>query len=286
MPQEYLKSFNTTRIFLLARIPKTEKYITQEAIDNESQIFGDILQGPFMENYRNLTYKHLMGLQWASSVCEKATFILKVDDDIVFDFNRTYKYLTSIPISQREMFISGHILNNTLPRRQKQNKWYVTWDEYPRSNYPPYFSGWYYIISPKIAKELCKEAIYHPYFWIDDIFITGVLTEALGIQLKELPINYMLEYYELLECCLKDMITKSIKCDYVVGPNGGRNNLIVEFNQALTNCDMWKNCTVRTLDNSLKRTCVMYRERSIFSDGQGEVRYIKLYNLRQTTSPL
>ncbi|XP_047537047.1 beta-1,3-galactosyltransferase 5-like [Vanessa atalanta] len=274
MPPDYLASLRVTRIFLLAKIPTNERYITQEAINDENNTYGDILQGSFFENYRNLTHKHLMGLEWASSICKNASFILKVDDDTVFNFNRTYNFLKKLPKGDKNLLM-GYVLNNTLPRRNKQNKWYVTFEEYNRNIYPPYLSGWYYIISPKIASVMCEEAMYNTYFWIDDIFVTGLLSESLGLKLKELPKNFWLEYYELLECCLRDMVTKSMKCDYVVGPNGGRNNLIVEFNEAYNNCQA-RNCTQRPKDHDLKTDCIVGKERAIFSDGQAEVHHINL----------
>ncbi|CAH2267771.1 beta-1,3-galactosyltransferase 5-like [Pararge aegeria] len=276
MPSTYLSKLNIIRVFLLARIPENEKYITQDAIRDESKIFGDILQGSFYENYRNLTYKHLMGLKWASSVCQNASYILKIDDDTVFNIIKTYDFLKGIPMADSNDFLMGYILNNTKPRRIQQNKWYVTWEEYSRNEYPAYLSGWYYIISPKIAAMISAEAIYHPFFWIDDIFVTGLLVESLGLKLKQLPKDYWLEYYELLECCIRDMIKKSIKCDYIVGPNGGRSNLIVEFNEAFANCQKWSNCTTRPKDHDLKKECVMFRDRTIFSDGQAEVHHINL----------
>lgn len=252
---------------------KLFRYITQEAIIDESNTFNDILQGSFYENYRNLTYKHLMGLEWASSECNKVSYILKIDDDTVFNIKKTYEFLKTLP--KDDELLMGYILNYTLPKRNKQNKWYVTFDEYPRSIYPPYLSGWYYIISPKVASLICDEAMYNSFFWIDDIFVTGLLIESLGLKLKQLPDKYWLEYYEQLECCLRDMITKSIKCEYVIGPNGGRENLIVEFNEAYANCERWKNCTIRS-DYDIKKACIVTKERTIFSNGQPEVHHINL----------
>ncbi|XP_047033881.1 beta-1,3-galactosyltransferase 5 [Helicoverpa zea] len=275
MPAEELRKVNATRVFLLAQIPEKEKYITQSAINDESNTFGDILQGKFVENYRNLTYKHLMGLKWASTTCHEASFILKVDDDTVYNLNKTYNLLKTI--DNPTGLLMGYMLNNTKPRRNKENKWYVTYDEYPRSEYPSYLSGWYYITTPKVAAALCDEAIYHPYLWIDDIFVSGLLRESLGIKLKQLPDKFWLAYYELLECCLNDMIKKSIKCDYVVGPNGGRNNLILEFNDAIRNCNSWSNCTVRSQDQDLEKKCIAHKERTIFGDGgKAEIQYVKL----------
>ncbi|KAG6449931.1 hypothetical protein O3G_MSEX006307 [Manduca sexta] len=274
MPPELLRSLNIARIFLLARIPENEKLITQAAIKDESEAFDDILQGSFVENYRNLTYKHLMGLQWASTNCYKAKFILKVDDDIVFNLNKSITFMKTI--NKTENLVMGYVLEYTKPRRNKENKWYVTWDEYSRNYYPPYLSGWYYITTPKVATLICDEATYHPKFWIDDILITGILTESLGFKLQHLPNDYWLEYYELLECCLRDMIDKSIMCNHVVGPNGGRNNLIVEFNEAVGHCESWKNCTQRSSEKPLKKVCIVNSDRTIFSNGQGQVELTKL----------
>ncbi|XP_073950467.1 beta-1,3-galactosyltransferase 5-like [Choristoneura fumiferana] len=272
IPKELLDSMNVTRIFLLAKIPPHEKYINQNAIEDESRAFGDILQGSFIEDYRNLTFKHLMGLQWASTNCSEAFYILKVDDDTVFNLERTYKLLKSLRL--KGDFFMGYMLNNTKPIRKHLNKWYVTWEEYPRNDYPPYLSGWYYITTPNAARRVTNEAIYHPYFWIDDLLITGLLTEALNIKLVQVPKGFWLEYYELLECCLRDMIKEKIMCDATVGPNGGRNNLIVEFNDALNLCWSTKNCSARTKEKDLSKVCVAYRARSIFSDGKPEIKYL------------
>jgi hypothetical protein len=213
-----------------------------------------------------------MGLKWASETC-KPIYILKVDDDTVFNIESTYKLLLKLGV--QEDLLMGYMLNNTMPKRSKQNKWYVTQEEFMGAKYPPYLSGWYYITTSNTARKLCDEAIYHPYFWIDDLYITGILREVVGIQLKHIPKDFWLEYYELLECCMSDMMKKFIRCDYVVGPNGGRNNLIVEFNNAVGNCDQWRNCTSRLIGRPLKKVCVVNRDRDIFSNGQGEVQLIK-----------
>ncbi|KAL4720030.1 hypothetical protein ACJJTC_009272 [Scirpophaga incertulas] len=271
MPTDILKSMNATRIFLLAKIPPTEKHLTQQAIENEHSIYNDLLQGSFIENYRNLTLKHLMGLKWVSNKCTPI-YIVKVDDDIVFNLANTYKLLLSLGIQQN--LLMGYMLNNTVPRRQKQNKWYVSEVEFTGSMYPSYLSGWYYITTSTVAKKISDEAIYHQFFWIDDIFITGILRKIVGIELKQVPKEFWLEYYELLECCITDMIKKSIQCPYTVGPNGGRVNLIIEFNKIIEQCNQWRNCSTKAI-KPLKDTCIVGKERRIFSDGQGAVQLIK-----------
>lgn len=40
-----LRELNIFRVFLLAKVPSTEKYITQNAIESENRHFDDIVQG-------------------------------------------------------------------------------------------------------------------------------------------------------------------------------------------------------------------------------------------------
>ena len=39
----------------------------------EHRRHGDILQGSFVDTYRNLTYKNIMGKLWASSACTQVS---------------------------------------------------------------------------------------------------------------------------------------------------------------------------------------------------------------------
>ena len=54
---------------------------TNESINNkvklESQMYGDILQGDFVDTYRNLVKKTILGIKWMSEYCNKTKFILK-----------------------------------------------------------------------------------------------------------------------------------------------------------------------------------------------------------------
>lgn len=217
-----------------------------------------------------------MGLHWVSKYCNTSSYVLKVDDDTVFNVEQTIALLQNLKRKHSQDFLMGYMLNNTKPRRNRQNKWYVTQNEYEHSSYPTYVSGWFYLTTPQLANKITEIARYHKYFWIDDIFVTGILTEALGIKLNHVPQGFWLEYYELLECCLRDMIIKNIECTYTVGPNGGRNNLILEFTAALNHCKKSSICRKRTATNVLEKNCIAYKDRAIFSDGKAKVELLKL----------
>ena len=50
----------------------------QHTIEEEHKLYGDIVQGSFIENYKNLTLKAIMGLKWVSQFCQEAPFIIEV----------------------------------------------------------------------------------------------------------------------------------------------------------------------------------------------------------------
>ena len=64
--QTMLNTLGMKRIFLLF---VDEDNISQEIIEEESKMHLDIVQGSMIEDYKNLAYKHLMGLQWAADEC-------------------------------------------------------------------------------------------------------------------------------------------------------------------------------------------------------------------------
>lgn len=54
----------TVVIFLIGNTPGYKK-----KLEEEDKIYGDIVQGNFKDAYRNMTYKHVMALKWATYHC-------------------------------------------------------------------------------------------------------------------------------------------------------------------------------------------------------------------------
>lgn len=225
-----------------------------------------------MESYRNLSYKHVMGLRWsASHSCLKPKYIIKMDDDIVVDFFHLIHYLLtkhhglSQSNNNNEHFLAGYIFKNVIPIRQRQNKWFVTAKEFAGSVYPSYLSGWMYVTTPYTAKSLINAVDQStPIFWIDDTWITGILRDK-----QRIPINNMLNDLfsanaQFLDCCLVDLNKSKYRCPFVAGPNGGDHKMIEQFLKATR-----KQCYNMSLDimddrciervpqlPSLKKSCV------------------------------
>ncbi|XP_076766367.1 beta-1,3-galactosyltransferase 5 isoform X1 [Xylocopa sonorina] len=265
-PTELLKSMNVTRIFLLG-MPK-EKYAWKNIL-NESKKHNDLLQGDFLDSYQNLTLKHLMGLRWASSECA-ATFLIKTDDDIVIDIFEVVKFLVDRRI--KENALSGYVLTKMKPVRILNSKWFVTKEEFPYNVYPDFLSGWFYVTSLKIAQLLVRTSEnFKNLFWIDDVFITGILREKCGIKLEMLNDLYATDY-RYLECCIRDKKRK-LKCEFIAGPDGGKKELHIKFKLFSEYCQ-W-NCSKRMKEQLVSKTCVsVYEETMNILNSTSEVHFI------------
>ena len=71
----------------------------QRSLEEESQEYGDLVQGDFLDNYYNLSYKAIMGNLWVAEFCSQAQFVVKTDDDMYVDLYEvhtlTRRHLTS-----------------------------------------------------------------------------------------------------------------------------------------------------------------------------------------------
>ena len=57
----------------------------QRSLEEESQEYGDLVQGDFLDNYYNLSYKAIMGNLCVAEFCNQAEFLVKTDDDMFVD---------------------------------------------------------------------------------------------------------------------------------------------------------------------------------------------------------
>ncbi|XP_059225442.1 uncharacterized protein LOC106083981 [Stomoxys calcitrans] len=72
-------------------------YVNDDALQwdiyKENSQFGDVIQGSFVDDYRNMTYKHVMAFKWFLYNCATAQILIKVDDDVYVNTPQLMKYL-------------------------------------------------------------------------------------------------------------------------------------------------------------------------------------------------
>lgn len=171
----------------------TDSNVTQNNIVLENQLYSDIVQGDFIDCYRNLTYKHVMVLKWTLYYCPCARYLLKIDDDTIVNAPYLLEILNQrlSPLGARDLLMCQ--LNfSTMVKRTYRSKWRVSYAEYPDRWYPVYCRGWAIIYSPDVIYKLYTEAQVTPYFWIDDVHITGTIASKQNItqtDMSEIAVN-------------------------------------------------------------------------------------------------
>ena len=173
----------------------------QEAIALESDLYGDILQEDFIDSYRNLTYKAIMGLKWTSKHCPNARYVLKTDDDIFVNIFNVINHLQGLDRL-------GPSLNRTIlclvwsrmkVVREPTSKWYIPKSEFWPDYFPHYCSGSAFIYTGDLAGDLYQSSLHTPFFWVDDYYVTGLLASNVGATLMKLNPLYALSPKQFLE---------------------------------------------------------------------------------------
>lgn len=200
--------------FLLAI---AEKF--QDQIAEENKRHKDIIQGNFVDSYRNLTYKHVMGLSWATTNCNRTTYLMKMDDDIFVDIYQFIDYIKNKLIDlDLQNNIACHFQKSMPVVRDSVSKWFVSKAEFESNTFNDYCSGWAYITKPKVAGLLCEAVRKLPYFWVDDVHLTGSAAQVANVGRVRLNHLYALETDGLLDWTRS---SAELKWDKIFAPTWG-----------------------------------------------------------------
>lgn len=162
-------------VFLLGAV---ESSTLQRRIEQENRMYDDIVQGSFLDAYRNMTYKHVMALKWFTYHCPEAKYVLKTDDDVFVNTPALYDIVES-NVQRRRLIFCDEIRRAPV-KRSHRSKWFVSIAEYPEKYYPRHCPGYSIIYSPDVAVQLYREAQQQPYFWIDDVHLTGTIAKRIN----------------------------------------------------------------------------------------------------------
>ena len=160
-------------VFVLART----SHDTEEVLQKESSRYGDVLCVDFVDSYRNLTYKSLTSLYWASTRCSKARFVMKVDEDTFVNVPYLLHFLQYHERRLTRALVGYAILK---PVCVRTGKWAVDFSAYPLSIFPRYLLGHSYVISADIIHDLVTMSQYLPFIPVEDATVTGVLAYAVN----------------------------------------------------------------------------------------------------------
>ncbi|KAF1771046.1 hypothetical protein GCK72_002871 [Caenorhabditis remanei] len=129
-----------------------------------------------IDNYVELTYKTIASLLHATSKAPKFQLIGKIDEDFP---DKLINLLNDDVIDTNTSTLYGEIVKEGGEvNHDKSKRWHVTEKAYKCKKYPKCLSGPFYLATRKAA--------------IEDVFITGLLADAVGVARKSLPMLHML----------------------------------------------------------------------------------------------
>lgn len=170
--------FNDERTKVVFFVGETNDVPNRKIIESEIQKYDDIVQGHFNDDYHNLTLKGILALKWVSTYCKQAQFVIKADDDAFVNIFTLTSLLESYTHGERLVTCAIWQANSMPILRDPATcaKWCVKHSEFPgRTRYPQYCAGLSYTMSRDVVRDMYRHASSTPFFWVDDVYITGLL---------------------------------------------------------------------------------------------------------------
>ncbi|OON19197.1 N-acetyllactosaminide 3-alpha-galactosyltransferase [Opisthorchis viverrini] len=163
-------------VFLLGKVEQ-ERHMN--LVEHEARQYRDMVQQDFLDTYRNITYKFLLGLQWTLAYCSQSKWLLFVDDDFFVNPRQMGSLLQDLRRTPRRYLILGsqHTMSDTI---RDQSKWGISKSLYPFGSYPNFLSGGSQLIGAQLALDIYISSRFTNYFPLDDVF-TGLILNKLMV---------------------------------------------------------------------------------------------------------
>lgn len=172
------RPFDVRVAFLLG---KTANKTLERILWMEHARYNDTVMGDFDDHYHNLSLKGVMGFRWVSQYCSNSGFVLKIDDDILVNmFKLLYSFLNHMSGKKKSIFCNlWH--SGSMPIL-RQGKWKVEPHVFSsRTTFPyDYCSGFLVLMTSDLMKPMYEASLTTPFFWIDDIYLFGMLPLVVG----------------------------------------------------------------------------------------------------------
>ncbi|CAC5390957.1 B3GALT2 [Mytilus coruscus] len=167
-------------VFLLGYSPLMKPFIQME-----SNMYKDIIQQNFLDDYQNNTLKTIMGFTWVTTHCSGANYIFFVDDDYIVNIKYVWDHLHRLYIARKRSVFLGYVWKGAKPQRNAKSKWFIPKGDFKDDVWPPYASGGSLVLTVDIINKLLTQFKFMKPIFIDDVY--------LGIVCKELQISLIHE---------------------------------------------------------------------------------------------
>uniref|UniRef100_A0A8D2IPM5 Hexosyltransferase n=1 Tax=Varanus komodoensis TaxID=61221 RepID=A0A8D2IPM5_VARKO len=147
---------------------------------DESILYGDIIQQDFVDSYDNLTLKTIMAFRWLTEFCSNARYVMETDADVFINVGNLVKLLLNSNAS--ENLITGYPLIENQVYRGFYTKNFISYDEYPFKVYPPYLSGFGYVLDMRLARKVYEMMSHVKPIKFEDAYV-GICLKILGVNI-------------------------------------------------------------------------------------------------------
>ena len=169
--------------------PGTCEDCNQTKLQEEAQLYDDIVVFDFLDTYVNLTIKTIVSLNWVFNAYNTDIF-LKLDDDVLLDVTDVHQtVLRQLHYQNNNVgnSILGRCLSDVCVRRNLQHKWGVRREVYSPSKYPKYCIGQTYALTRSAVQLLLSQTHNTPLVHLEDASV-GILAKKAGhIRLVNIP---------------------------------------------------------------------------------------------------
>lgn len=157
----------------------------QEKLVQEDRVHGDLVQQDFIDSFHNLTLKLILQFHWKHHHCAHARFLMTADDDIFVHMPNLVSYLQDVSSRGVTDFWIGRVHRGAPPVRNKDSKYYVSYEMYQWLSYPDYTAGAGYVVSRDVAEKVYHATLtLNASLYIDDVFM-GICANAVGVSPQE-----------------------------------------------------------------------------------------------------
>lgn len=161
-------------------------------IEDEYRQYHDMIWIDMEESFRLITYKTSMFLQVVAIMTSELnvtySHVLKTDDDSYVAVNRLESFLQQQP----DMKYWGKCKTwHTEPIRNPDSRYYVSAEEYPERQYPPYCTGAGVLIARDAVECMAQTMETARFLAMEDVFM-GLLAERCGV--RPIDSNWVRKY--------------------------------------------------------------------------------------------
>ena len=160
-------------IFIIGRLQNSA---LQALVEKEFMEYGDILQGNFVDDYKNLSLSSFYGYKWINQNCANAKYVMKADDDIVINMKKLLHAVTmNIMFIKRTREVACYRIRGIV-HKDKESKFYAGEHIFMNTNVTlPFCEGKFVFMTMDLIPDLLESASITPLFWIEDIYWYGLV---------------------------------------------------------------------------------------------------------------